>query len=142
MGVFEAEGDVAAEAGDELIEGREAAIFDLIEAFDEGFEGLRADGGDDLGLVFEVEIDGGGGVFDAVGDAAHGDGVESVLDKQVDGCLQDFLAELVLFASSAFGNTHGTSIPSLPRFGHRCQFWAGWKPAQTRTGRVGYLRRL
>lgn len=26
MGVFEAEGDVAAEAGDELIEGREAAI--------------------------------------------------------------------------------------------------------------------
>ena len=106
VGVLDAELDVAADAGGEGGVGGEGLLFDLVEAIDEDFEGFDADGIDDFCFVFEVEVDGGGGVFDTVGDGAHGDAIEAVVEEEFGGHLENFLTESVFFAGAAFGGSH------------------------------------
>ena len=57
-------------------------------------------------LVFEVEVDGGGGVLDGAGDTAHGDGVIAFGDEHVAGRIEDEGANLLALTFSSFLRSH------------------------------------
>src|SRR5208283_2597158 len=60
-----------------------------------------------FGFILEIEVDGGGGVFNLVGNAAHGDTLETFLDEELAGGIEDFLAQEAFLAGLAFFNAHG-----------------------------------
>src|SRR5262249_24453065 len=53
-------------------------------------------------LVAEVEVDRGGGVLDAVRDAAHGDRVVALLGEHLTSGIEDLAADLLAFAGASF----------------------------------------
>ena len=74
-------------------------------------EVLVAQGLYEVVLVFEMVVDGGGGVFDRVRDAPHGDAVVALTREQVARGVEDLPPDLFSLALASFDHAH--SVPPM-----------------------------
>ena len=72
----------------------------------EARKGFDADLFEELRFIFEVKINGCGGIFDLVRNTTHGDIFVAFLNEKLAGSVEDFLAEEFLLAELAFSETH------------------------------------
>lgn len=83
IGVVNAEGDVGATAVLKTFDGVVTIAPDLFEGAGKRRKRLLGNAMEQFGLVLEVEIDGGRGVLDLLGDAAHRDVVVPFAHKKL-----------------------------------------------------------
>jgi hypothetical protein len=67
---------------------------------------FHADLFEELRFIFEVEINGRGGIFDLVGNPTHGDIFIAFFNEKLAGSVEDFLAEEFFLAEFAFFESH------------------------------------
>ena len=73
-------------------------------------EGLLAEAEHQLLLVLEVQIDGGRGIVDALGDAPHREAVVPLADEQRARGVEDLLPEELLLSCTPVADTHGFTV--------------------------------
>ena len=107
MRVGQAEVDVEPQAVAQPRQGIRATLEMRRQVHREPFEGLVAERGEDRLLVREVQVDGGGGVFDPGGDAPHRHGVVAVTHEQLARGIEDLLPQRHLGPGPPFAGSHG-----------------------------------
>jgi hypothetical protein len=103
-GVLHPEVDVCVACRAQALDGI-GDLRDDAEALRECAEVAVAELGEERVLVAEVEVDGGGGVLDLVGDAAHRDGLDAFAGEELPCRVQDQGADFLAFTFSAFSRS-------------------------------------
>jgi hypothetical protein len=104
--ILEAEIDIGEETALEAFDWISRLLQYASEMRGEPGKRLYTDLFEKLGFIFEVEIDGGGGIFDLVGNPTHGDIFVAFFNEKLTGSVEDFLAKEFFLAEFAFFKSH------------------------------------
>ena len=127
VGVCQSEFYVSAEALCHFLIGCQIQLSNGKKDLTEFGKHVVADALNQFFLVFEVEVDGGRRVFDAISNLADRHVLVAVHDKKLGGCLLNSLAQFLFFAASSFLCPHGDYNPTL-------MYWTGFRKSTLAMG--------
>src|SRR5215469_17292793 len=116
MGIFKAELDVGNQAPLEALDRIAGQLLNAHQHLPEAGKSLLANLFEQFRFILEIQVDGRRGIFDFVGDAAHGDVFIALFDEEFAGRVEDLLAQELFLPRLAFFNAQRNSLTPLSIF--------------------------